>query len=240
MPSRPPKPCIECGRPTRNQPAHFTGDRYPIRFVLDLTGGSAGAAPGRELQLLVKVDRDGDANTSSPQDLVGVSPDLVEPGEGDARIVVEATLGEVMAMAAEDRGESGPAGRREGSDQPSASAESATSNEPRIAGTLELPPALRARTSPSDVIFVIARRPGGQRPPVAVARLQGNRYPMEFTLGDGDRMLGGDWPDALDVEVRLDRDGDPMTRDPEDLTGRAPAPVRTGSRNVRIELTSGG
>jgi cytochrome c-type biogenesis protein CcmH len=107
---------------------------------------------------------------------------------------------------------------------------------PAIAGTIELPPELAGRTSPSDVVFVIARRPGAAGPPAAVARLEGNRYPMDFRLEDRDLMGGGSWPEELELDVRVDRDGDATTRGPDDLIGRAAAPVRRGERDVRIWL----
>jgi hypothetical protein len=198
----------------------LTGNAYPMRFVLDATTAMlAGVAGARPVQLVAKVDKDGDVGTSSAEDLVGFTPEPVAPGESDVRILVLATLGEIAAAVGEEIAE----GEERG-------------GPVRISGTITLPDALRARTSADDVLFVIARDPATPGPPVAVARLSGNRYPMAFSLGDRDRMLGGSWPERVEVEARLDADGDPLTRGPGDLAGRAPDPVSPGQAGVRIEL----
>lgn len=191
----------------------LTGNGYPMRFVLDVTPAMLpGAAQRRPLQLIVKVDRDGDVETSSPEDLLGFTPPAVLAGESGVRVTVEESLAELAALVGPD------------------------ASGARISGTISLPPALGERTSASDVVFVVARRPGAQGPPVAVARLEGNRYPMAFTLDDRSLMLGGIWPEAVEIEARVDGDGDPLTRAPRDLAGRAPGPARPGDLDVRIEL----
>lgn len=199
----------------------LTGNAYPMRFVLDTASAPPPDAPGaRSLQLVVKVDKDGDAGTSSEADLVGFTPGAVRPGDSGVRVEVEATLGEIAATLGEQVPETGTASAGEGA----------------ITGTILLPRALSARTARDDVVFVIAREPGTAGPPVAVARLSGNAYPMPFVLDEGSLMRGGSWPERVELEVRVDRDGDALTRAPEELSGRAPGPVRPGQRDVQIEL----
>ena len=204
------------------------GNGYPLRFVLDLTGALAAGATG-PVQVIAKLDRDGDAGTSVAEDLLGFTPEPVVPGADGVRVTIEASLGEI-AEALEQAGRAGDAATRGGAEGGGASA-----GAPAVQGTVLLPDDLRGRTSSQDVLFVTARRPGAGGPPVAAARLGGNRYPMAFVLGDADRMLGGPWPDSLVVEVRRDADGDPLTRGEDDLVGSA-GPLPRGARDVRVTL----
>lgn len=222
--------------------ARLTGNVYPMRFVLDSgTAMMPGAALTAPVQLVVKVDKDGDANTSAADDLIGFTPDPVRPGEAGVRVAIEGTLGELARAAEQDDG-TGEAGERAGAAAPQVrgpaggDAARPAGGPARVAGTIVLPPDLAARTSPGDVLFVIAREPGKAGPPVAVARLVGNRYPMPFRLDDSNLMLRGSWPAALELEARLDADGDPLTHGAGDLTGRAAAPVPPGQTDVRIQL----
>jgi hypothetical protein len=216
----------------------LTGNAYPMRFVLDAsTAMLPGASLARPVQLIVKVDKDGDANTSAAGDLIGFTGELVEPGDSDVRVALEGTLGE-LARAAEEEGAKPSS---EGVDESPAEVPGEPPGGPgkrgaRVAGTIAIAPGLAARTAPDDVVFVIAREPGAGGPPVAVARLRGNQYPMAFHLDDSSLMLRGIWPTVLDLEVRVDKDGDPMTRGPADLIGRAAGPVRLGESDVRIRL----
>jgi hypothetical protein len=215
----------------------LTGNAYPMPFVLETPGEPDGGASGRPLQLIVKVDKDGDAGTSSAEDLIGFTPEGVAPGESGVRIRVEATLGQIAAALEEAPAGVGDAatGRAREPGSGDAPAERGGAGAV-ITGTISLAEAARGRTSPEDVVFVIAREPGTEGPPLAVARLPGDGYPMAFRLDDSHRMLGAPWPEAVELEVRVDRDGDPLTLDRGGLVGRAPSPVRPGERGVRVEV----
>ncbi|HEY7461470.1 MAG TPA: hypothetical protein VIC59_06315 [Gemmatimonadota bacterium] len=220
----------------------LTGNVYPMRFVLDSgTVMMPGAALTSPVQLVVKVDKDGDANTSAADDLIGFTPDPVRPGEAGVRVAIEGTLGELARAAEQDEG-TGEAGERAGAAAPMtpgpAGGEAArpAGGPARVVGTIVLAPELAGRTSSGAVLFVIAREPGKAGPPVAVARLVGNRFPMAFRLDDSNLMLRESWPAALELEARLDADGDPLTRDAGDLTGRLAAPIPPGQTDVRIQL----
>ena len=62
----------------------------------------AAAAEGRPLQIIVKVDRDGDAGTTSETDLLGVAESDVRPGGSGIVVPVAATLGEIAAAVGEE------------------------------------------------------------------------------------------------------------------------------------------
>lgn len=88
-----------------------------------------------------------------------------------------------------------------------------------ISGTIEIDPALAKQTAESDTLFLIAR-PATGGPPLAVKRFTGKAYPYAFTLQTEDLMIQQEAVDVpLDLTVRVDKDGDAMTRKPGDLTG---------------------
>ena len=98
-----------------------------------------------------------------------------------------------------------------------------------ISGTIQLDPKLARRTKPSDVIFLIAR-PAEGGPPLAVERFVGNKYPIPFKVTQANLMIPRQVVEMpIDMSVRVDKDGDAMTRNPGDLTGvyeKNPIPVR--------------
>ena len=53
-----------------------------------------------------------------------------------------------------------------------------------VSGTLALSPALAAKASPSDVVFVFARPADGSRVPLAILRKEVKDLPLKFTLDD--------------------------------------------------------
>ena len=106
-----------------------------------------------------------------------------------------------------------------------------------ISGTVELAPALKARTSPDDTVFVFARAIEGPRVPLAILRKQVRDLPLRFTLDDEMAMS----PDAklsgasrVVVGARISKSGDAMPR-PGDLQGQLDA-VAVGARELKVEI----
>lgn len=113
-----------------------------------------------------------------------------------------------------------------------------TSGGGEISGTLELSDG-RADAG-TGVVFVIVRS-GAGGPPLAVKRMPAGSFPMAFRVGPSDVMMQGrEFAGEMSLTVRLDRDGDPLTRTEEDWTGAAPGPVRPGSSGISIKLSPGG
>ncbi|HEY5609578.1 MAG TPA: tetratricopeptide repeat protein [Thermoanaerobaculia bacterium] len=114
--------------------------------------------------------------------------------------------------------------------------EASTPGNKEIAGVLELDPSRDATTAMGKVIFIVARQEGGgQGPPLAVKRLVVDGFPLRFTIGQADSMMGQALPDRLRIEARVDSDGDPMTKDASDPTAAIDsAPLGTG--NLRLLL----
>ena len=106
----------------------------------------------------------------------------------------------------------------------------------KVAGSVDLDPALKGTISPSAVLFVFVRESGfGAGPPIAAKRLPATAFPIAFEIGESDAMMGQPFPDALLVEARLDADGDPTTRPPTDPKARQDD-VKAGSTDLHLVL----
>jgi len=86
------------------------------------------------------------------------------------------------------------------------------------------------------VLFVIARSAGGG-PPLAVKRLPVGPFPLAFELGPADVMMAGrPFAGPISLTARVDRDGDPLTRAPDEPTAELAAPVEPGAEGVELRL----
>ena len=108
-----------------------------------------------------------------------------------------------------------------------------------ISGEIVLPPAMRARVSDSDVIFLAARRAGGPAGPasmLAVQKLRADRFPIPFAISAQDAMIPGvPFAGKVNITVRVDKDGDAMTRKKGDVLGLA-SEVAVGTHHLKIVL----
>jgi hypothetical protein len=92
----------------------------------------------------------------------------------------------------------------------------------------------------SGTLFVIAWPAGGGRP-LAVKRLQVGEFPVTFQIGPGDAMTQESWfVGPIRLTARLDGDGNPMTRSPEDLGGASSGTLQPGTRDVELMLAPTG
>ena len=106
-----------------------------------------------------------------------------------------------------------------------------------ITGKVSLSPALRAKASPDDFVFILARAAEGPKMPLAVIRKQVKDLPMAFTLDDSMAMqpqmkLSGF--DKVVVLARVSKTGTPMSQ-PGDLEGTAGI-VKPGSKGLNITI----
>jgi hypothetical protein len=109
-----------------------------------------------------------------------------------------------------------------------------------ISGVIELPAARRADVAAGDVVFLVARRiadnPQARGTLVAVKRLSAASFPIPFTLSARDMMIPtGAFDGDVSLAVRVDKDGDPMTRRKGDVFGSLPK-VTVGARGVKLSL----
>ena len=127
----------------------------------------------------------------------------------------------------------GPAEIMDGPARAAPGAEGSVSGVIQAPG-LDAPPA-------GAVLFVFVRAvdtSGG--PPLAVQRHSPAGFPVRYTIGPADAMMGpAPFPERVVVEARLDSDGDPLSRAPGDLSARS-GPVAPGSEGVTLTLSAGG
>lgn len=89
------------------------------------------------------------------------------------------------------------------------------------------------------MLFVYVREASIETgPPIAVKRLPARNFPMTVTITNADSMAGESLPGLVRVEARVDRDGDPITKDPNDPRA-VEDPVRPGGGQLLLVLKSG-
>jgi cytochrome c-type biogenesis protein CcmH len=119
---------------------------------------------------------------------------------------------------------------------PAAGAMPAAPADAKLAGRIELSPALAGKVAPGGTLFVIVRPDGMVAgPPVAVSRIDAPTFPTSFALGAQNSMTGAPLPDKVNLEVRLDADGNAMTKDPADPIVRKSG-VATGTKDLALVL----
>ena len=107
----------------------------------------------------------------------------------------------------------------------------------KVSGTVDLAPALRAKASPDDIVFIFARAVDGPRFPLAILRKQVRELPLKFELDDSMGMV----PTAklsdfqkLVLGARIAKSGS-ATPSPGDLEGLTEG-VINGSAGIRITI----
>jgi cytochrome c-type biogenesis protein CcmH len=107
-----------------------------------------------------------------------------------------------------------------------------------IAGQVQIAPNLADQVKPTDVLFVIVRRPTGAPRPIAAKRIDGPKFPVQFEITNADVMVqGSELKGMVDVIARLDRDGQAGQPQPGDMEGRyAKNPTLPGGRDLMITI----
>jgi cytochrome c-type biogenesis protein CcmH len=132
-----------------------------------------------------------------------------------------------------------PAAGGEKSNTQAAPKSSATSSPAQIGGTITIDPKLKASVDPNAALFIIARPAGGPMgPPLAVKKIDKPTFPLSFTLSQENVMMQGmPFTGKINITVRLDKDGNPTTRGPGDMTGDYKKnPVEVGAVNADITI----
>jgi cytochrome c-type biogenesis protein CcmH len=107
-----------------------------------------------------------------------------------------------------------------------------------IAGQVRIAPNLADQVRPTDVLFVIVRRPSGPPRPIAAKRFDQPTFPVTFEITADDVMVKGtELRGMVDVIARLDRDGQAGQPQPGDMEGRYEKnPTLPGGRDVDITI----
>jgi hypothetical protein len=108
-----------------------------------------------------------------------------------------------------------------------------------ISGKITVDPKLKANIDPNAALFIIARPAGGSGgPPLAVKKIDKPAFPLAYSLGQENVMMQGTpFTGKINITVRLDKDGNPTTRTPGDMTGNYKKnPVEVGEKNVDVVI----
>jgi len=211
--------------------------RFPVAFSI----GSADhmMAPAQysgPLRISVRIDSDGNAATRDAGDLLGSSVQSHQPGDrGVVVLISEVQTGESTTAARPAAATAPTAAAIEVKSAAAARPAAATgANSAAIEGTLELAPDLVGRVPPGAVLYVVARTAQGG-PPLAVVRVPNPSFPMRFSIGPDDRMNQSmPFAGELLITVRVDADGNAMTRNPGDLQGVSETPNVPGDRGITL------
>jgi cytochrome c-type biogenesis protein CcmH len=115
----------------------------------------------------------------------------------------------------------------------------AGSTDQQITGTITVDSKLKDKVNNLAALFIIARSAeGGGGPPLAVQKVERPAFPLSYSLGAENVMMQGrPFSGKVTITVRLDKDGNAMTREAGDLTGEYKKnPVEVGSKNIDIVL----
>jgi hypothetical protein len=109
-----------------------------------------------------------------------------------------------------------------------------------LAGTIKLDGKMKDKVTAGDVIFVVARRyeegATGPGTPLAVQKLTAGAWPLKFALDSRDAMIAGTTLSGkVVVTVRVDKDGDAITKNPGDVIGQS-KPVEPPKKDVVVAL----
>jgi cytochrome c-type biogenesis protein CcmH len=125
--------------------------------------------------------------------------------------------------------------------EPSVQAKASTtaaSSSAQISGKITIDPKLKASIDPNAALFIIARpATGAGGPPLAVKKIDRPTFPVDYTLSQDNAMMGMPFTGKINITVRLDKDGNPITRAPGDMTGDYKKnPVEVGTKNVDVVI----
>jgi hypothetical protein len=109
-----------------------------------------------------------------------------------------------------------------------------------LSGVIKVDAKVKDKIAAGDVIFVVARRyeagATGPGTPLAVKKMTAGKFPLSFTLDSRDAMLAGtQLAGKVVVTVRVDKDGDAISKNPGDVTGQS-KPVEPPQKNVVVQL----
>ena len=108
----------------------------------------------------------------------------------------------------------------------------------QISGKITIDPKLKDKVDSQAVLFIIARTSSGGGAPAAVKKIDRPVFPLAYSIGSENSMMQGvPLSGKLNIIVRLDKDGNPMTHEPGDMTGDYKKnPVAVGAHNVDIVI----
>lgn len=108
-----------------------------------------------------------------------------------------------------------------------------------VAGVVTLNPKLKGKVAADDTLFVTARAPDGNGPPLAVWRYKGSDFPIEFRLDDSSAIMPGrtisQFPEVL-VTAKVSKGGSADSAKGDILA--TPVKARLGNTTLVVELNA--
>jgi cytochrome c-type biogenesis protein CcmH len=157
------------------------------------------------------------------------------PADSEFTQSLQTSLGEARALA---EGRTPPAALP--SIMPSAAPEAAApsaANGGQVSGQVKLAPALAAKVSPGDTLFIFARAEKGPRMPLAILSLKAGDLPSRFSLDDSNSMAPGmklsAFPSVM-VVARISKSGNASAQS-GDLEGSV-WPLKPGTQDIQISI----
>lgn len=107
-----------------------------------------------------------------------------------------------------------------------------------VDGTLELGAEQKKMDFKGWTIYVLVRLVDQPAPPLAVTRIPAGNFPVSYSLTNANLMVGdAPKPGAkILIEARLDKDGDPISKNPGDVYGFSQKPLGVGDHGVKVIL----
>ncbi len=133
-----------------------------------------------------------------------------------------------------------PTGKGQPASQPSSQPTSAPTGLPgAVSGTIELDPGLIDSVKKGSSLYIMVRR-AGERMPLAAKRipvLDAKMFPFKYIVTPADVMMKGTvLTGDVTVDARLDQDGDAISKQPGDVTGKTEKAVKVGDKTGNFTL----
>lgn len=156
------------------------------------------------------------------------------PADSEFTQSLQASLDEARALA---EGRTPPAALPNIMSAAPAAAAPAAANGGRVSGQVKLLPALAAKVSPGDTLFIFARAENGPRMPLAILSLKAGDLPARFSLDDSSSMAPGmklsAFP-AVRVVARISKSGNASVQS-GDLEGSV-GPLKPGTQDIQVNI----